>query len=375
MFTAPKTWAIVIFMVGDVMTGRGIDQILPQPSEPTLYEDYVKDSRRYVQIAEQVNGPIPRGVAPGYIWGDALSAMQRLQPDLRLINLENAVTGIDMPWPDKGINYRMHPDNIGVMTVAEIDGCTLANNHVLDWGREGLTETLRTLKQAGINCAGAGENLRQAQAPAIFTIPERGRLLLFAAAHSSSGVPSEWAASARRSGVNLLTNLSETSVQQLTEQIAHNKRPGDIVLLSIHWGGNWGYAIPDEFRRFAHQLIDRAGVDIIHGHSSHHVMGIEVYRQRPILYGCGDFLNDYEGIGGQEVFRADLGLMYLVSSDPQTGRLLELRMVPTRIRKFRIQRASREEREWLQKTLNREGKPLGTSVELTDDGDFLLRWK
>ena len=373
MIATLETTALVIFMVGDVMTGRGIDQILPRPSEPTLYEGYVKDARRYVQIAEKVNGPISRNVDHRYIWGDALSELQRLKPDLRLINLETAVTDSALPWPNKGINYRMHPDNLGALTAAKIDGCTLANNHVLDWEREGLAETLNALQRAGINCAGAGLSLQKAQAPAIITVPQRGRLLLFAVAHPSSGVPDEWAATEQRSGVNLLTDLSDSSVQQLAEQIAHHKRPGDIVLLSIHWGENWGYAIPDRFRSFAHQLIDRAGVDIIHGHSSHHAMGIEVYRDRPILYGCGDFLDDYEGIGGHEEFRGELRLMYFASSDPQTGRLLELRMIPTRIRKFRIQRASPEEREWLQKTLNREGKLLGTRVELTD-GDLLLRW-
>jgi poly-gamma-glutamate synthesis protein (capsule biosynthesis protein) len=374
MLTTLKTTAIVIFMVGDVMTGRGIDQILPHPSAPILYEGYVTDARRYVQIAERINGPIPRDADFSYVWGDALDELERLQPDLRLINLETAVTASDLPWPGKGINYRMHPDNLGVLSAARIDGCTLANNHLLDWERQGLTDTLRELQRAGLNCVGAGENRQQARAPAIFTVPQRGRLLVFSVAHSSSGVPSEWAATEQRSGVNLLADLSEASVQQLARQIASFKRPGDLVLLSIHWGGNWGYTIPETFRSFAHRLIDHAGVDIIHGHSSHHVMGIEVYHDRPIFYGCGDFLNDYEGISGYERFRAELGLMYFVSSDPQTGRLLELRMVPTRIHKFRIQRASREERKWLENILNQEGQALGTRVEQTDDGDLLLRW-
>lgn len=374
MLTTLKTTAIVIFMVGDVMTGRGIDQILPHSSDPILYEDYVTDARRYVQLAERASGPIPRDADFSYVWGDALDELERLQPDLRLINLETAVTASDLPWPGKGINYRMHPENLGVLSAAMIDGCALANNHLLDWERQGLTDTLRELQQAGLNCAGAGENRQQGRAPAIFTLPQRGRLLVFSVAHPSSGVPLEWAATKQRSGVNLLTDLSAASMQQLTEQIASFKRPGDLVLLSIHWGGNWGYTIPKTFRSFAHRLIDHAGVDIIHGHSSHHVMGIEVYNDRPILYGCGDFLNDYEGIGGYEQFRAELGLMYFVSSDPQTGRLLELRMIPTRIHKFRIQRASREEIKWLENLLNREGQALGTRVEQADDGDLLLRW-
>lgn len=375
MCASLKTTSIIIFMVGDVMLGRGIDQILPRPSEPILYEGYVKDARRYVQLAEQANGTIPRSADYLYVWGDALDELQRSRPDLRLVNLETAVTDSGLPWPNKGINYRMHPDNMGVLSAAGIDVCTLANNHVLDWGREGLEETLSRLQQAGVNRAGAGQDLQQARDPTIIAVPKRGRVLIFAAAHSSSGVPPEWAATDEGVGVNLLPDLSGGSVQQFAEQIVSLKRPGDIVLLSIHWGGNWGYEIPSSFRRFAHQLIERAGVDIIQGHSSHHVKGIEVYNQRLIIYGSGDFLNDYEGIGGQKQYRAELGLMYFVSSDSQTGKLLELRMIPTRIRKFRIQRASSEETKWLHEVLNREGHRLGTRAKLTADGELQLCWE
>lgn len=65
---------------------------------------------------------------------------------------------------------------------------------------------------------------------------------------------------------------------------------------ALGWG-NWGYGVTRRTREFAHELLDHAGVDLIHGHSSHHPLGIEVYRDKLILYGCGDFINDYEGIG------------------------------------------------------------------------------
>ncbi len=374
MLSALKSTAIIIFMVGDVMLGRGIDQILPQPSDPVIYEPYLKDARDYVLLAERSSGPIPRPVDISYLWGDALGVLRQIKPDLRLINLETAVTTSDTPWPGKGINYRMQPANLGVLSGAGIDACSLANNHVLDWGRAGLKETLTSLKTAGVNCAGAGQQLEQARAPAVFELPPRGRVLLFAYGHPSSGIPPEWAATDKQSGINLLPDLSDASVQRIAEQVAAVKAANDLVLFSIHWGGNWGYPIPAAFRRFAHRLIDEAGIDIIHGHSSHHVMGIEVYRDRPILYGCGDFINDYEGIGGKEAYRAELGLMYFVSSDPQTGRLLELRMVPTRLKQFRLQRASRKETDWLVETLNREGKQLGTRVVTAGNGDLLLQW-
>ena len=63
----------------------------------------------------------------------------------------------------------------------------------------------------------------------------------------------------------------------------------------------------------------------MHGHSSHHVKAIEVFRGRLILYGCGDFLTDYEGVGGYEEFRGDLALMYFVELDSGTGELVGLR--------------------------------------------------
>ncbi|MCK4690421.1 MAG: CapA family protein, partial [Desulfuromonadales bacterium] len=220
MLSALKSTAIIIFMVGDVMLGRGIDQILPQPSDPVIYEPYLKDARDYVLLAEQSSGPIPRPVDISYLWGDALGVLQRIEPDLRLINLETAVTTSDTPWPGKGINYRMQPANLGVLSGAGIDACSLANNHVLDWGRAGLKETLTSLKTAGVNCAGAGQQLEQARAPAVFELPPRGRVLLFAYGHPSSGIPPEWAATDKQSGINLVPDLSDTSVQRIAEQVA-----------------------------------------------------------------------------------------------------------------------------------------------------------
>jgi poly-gamma-glutamate synthesis protein (capsule biosynthesis protein) len=144
--------------------------------------------------------------------------------------------------------------------------------------------------------------------------------------------------------------------------------------MSIHWGGNWGYEISPAERAFAHGLIDQAEVDVVHGHSSHHVKGIEVYHHKPILYGCGDLLDDYEGIGGYKAYRADLALMYFPSFDAASGNLLRLAMTPTRTHRFRINRATGDEVAWLRATLSREGTNLGTSAEAQADGTLLLRW-
>ncbi|HJW81278.1 MAG TPA: CapA family protein [Acidiferrobacterales bacterium] len=365
--------SVTLFLCGDVMTGRGIDQILPHPNNPELHEGYLVSALDYLQLAEQASGPIPRPVDFAYIWGDALAELERVAPAVRIINLETSVTRSET-WQPKNINYRMHPDNIPCITAAGIDCCVLANNHVLDFGEAGLAETLDTLQRAGLHVAGAGHNRDEASAPAVLALPGGGRVLVFAFGTESSGISRDWAATARMSGINRLDDLSERTVQQIAAHIESVQRPGDIVVASIHWGENFSYAIPREQQRFAHALIDAAAVTVVHGHSSHHVKGIEIYRERPILYGCGDFLNDYEGISGYDAYRGDLGLMYFATVERATGRLVRFGMTPTRIRRFQVQRTEAGEAHWLWQVLKRESAPFGVDVVLRDDHRLQLRW-
>ncbi len=363
---------ITLFMCGDVMTGRGIDQVLPRPSDPRLYEAYVKNATKYVELAQSVNGPFPTTVDFSYPWGDALEELERVMPDVRIINLETAITQSDDYWKGKGINYRMHPANVSCVKVARIDCCAIANNHVLDWGYTGLADTLAALEQVNVKGAGAGRNITEAEAPAVMEVNDKGRVLVFAYASPTSGVPRDWAATNVRSGVNFLADFSPKTVRRIAAQVQKVKRERDIVVASIHWGGNWGYEIPDEQRNFSHQLIDEAGVDVIHGHSSHHPKGIEIYEDRPIVYGCGDFLNDYEGISGHEEYRDDLVLMYLVTMQPRSGKLVRFEMAPFQIKRFRLNFVSREDARWLKDTLNRECERFGGHVELSETDRLTL---
>ena len=363
---------LTLFLCGDVMTGRGIDQVLPHPGNPVLYEEYIKSARGYVQLAEEANGPIPKPVGFSYIWGDALTELERRQPTCRIINLETAVTRSE-DVQKKAVNYRMNPANISCITAAKIDCCALANNHVLDWGYPGLAETLSSLKQAGLKTAGAGSNIREAQEPAVLPAG-RGRVLVFSFGSETSGIPFDWLAGQTRPGVDLLTDFSPETVLEIRKRIASIKRPGDLVVGSIHWGGNWGYHIPYAQQTFAHQLIDDAGLDVVHGHSSHHPRGMEIHKGKLILYGCGDFLNDYEGISGHEAYRGDLTLMYFVSLDAATGALVSLEMTPMHMKRFRLNHATADDVLWLKEVLDREGKKFGNRVELEADNTLTLRW-
>ena len=359
-----------IFLCGDVMTGRGIDQILPHPGDPALRESVVTDARTYVTLAERVNGAIPRPVPYNWPWGDALSVLDELEPDVRLINLETAVTTSDDFAAGKAVHYRMNPANAGCLTVVRPDACVLANNHVLDFGPSGLAESLRALSGSGIPLVGAGLDAREAQRPAVSDLAGGGRVVMVAVGLKTSGVPPHWAATADRPGVAYVGDLSERSAVDLADRVMTSKRPGDVTVVSLHWGSNWGYDVDTDQVRFAHRLID-AAVDVVYGHSSHHPRPIEVYRGRLILYGCGDLVNDYEGIQPFRAFRDDLRLLYFASLEPGRG-LSVLRMVPMRARRMRLERAGHEDTEWLRSTVEHASKRFGTRIDGQRDGTLAV---
>ena len=367
------TGVITLFLAGDVMTGRGIDQRLPHPGNLRIYEASLTSSADYVALAERANGVIPKPVDFAYIWGDALCELSNRKPDVRIVNLETAVTRSALAEP-KGINYKMSPRNVPVLTAAGIDCCALANNHVLDWGRSGLLETLDTLRTAGIKTVGAGRTIDEAAAPATLPIGNGGRVLVLALGSTTSGIPQNWAATNREPGINLPPDLSLGTVRRIAQQMGQMRMPRDILVVSIHWGDNWGYGISRQQVDFAHALIDEAGVDLVFGHSSHHPKAIEVYRERLVLYGCGDFIDDYEGIGGYEAFRDDLVLMYFATVRVRDGGLEQLTMIPLQIRNFRLNRASPEDVEWLRHTLDREGRRFGTRVQVNGDSALTIAW-
>lgn len=361
-----------LVLAGDVMTGRGVDQVLGHPVDPGLIEHHVTDARVYVRLAEQLNGPVPRPVDPAYPWGAALAAMADFGPAVRVMNLETSITHSEQREPGKEVHYRMSPENVDVLAVAGVDVWTLANNHVLDHGVPGLLDTLGALRSAGLRATGAGVDADAAGRPAIVEVGEGARVLVASVADVSSGVPRSWAASRHRPGVALLPDLSDRSAEAVAGRLTDDSRPGDVRIVSIHWGGNWGYDVPHEQRRFAHRLVD-AGIHVVHGHSSHHPRPAEVHRGALVLYGCGDLVNDYEGIGGYESFRDELRLLYLVSIDPDAGRVVSVRLVPLRARRLRLERASTGDTSWLARVLGAAGHDLGTRLETAGDGILALR--
>jgi len=363
---------VTLMLCGDVMLGRGVDQVLAHPGDPTLVERYQRDARRYVDLAEEASGSIRYPVDDSWPWGEALGELERSRPGVLVVNLETSVTRCPDFARGKGIHYRMSPENLGALQVAQPDVCVLANNHVLDFGRPGLDESLRALHGGGLRTVGAGPDLEAALAPAVVAADGGPEVTVLAYGDGSSGVPAGWAATADRPGVARIPDLSARTAASVAARIEREKQRGAIVVLSLHWGSNWGYDVPVEQVRFAHRMVD-AGVDVLHGHSSHHPRPIEVYAGRLVLYGCGDFINDYEGIGGYEHYRDDLRVLYRIQL-AEDGTLTAVELVPYQSRRLRLEHATSSDVGWLAEALDRTSREAGVHVRPTPGDRIVLEW-
>lgn len=364
-----------LMLAGDVMLGRGLDQVMPDPLPPRLYEPWVHDAREYVRLAERAHGPIPAPVELDYPWGEALRVMDRMAPELRIVNLETAITAGGAPWPGKGIHYRMNPLHAGSLSAARIDACCLANNHVLDWGVDGLDSTLAALRGEGIAVAGAGADERRARSPMPLALHHPGRRVLLSAwATPDSGVMAGWAATRETPGIAVLRSLDAAAAQHVLSSVQAQRRHGDLVVVSLHWGGNWVDEVPAAHRVFARRLIDIGAADLVHGHSSHHPLPMEVHAGKLILYGCGDLINDYEGIDPPGRLRPDVGCLYAATLSAADGSLLALEIVPLQLRRFRLERPDPLVRQELHRMLDAGCRRLGTRLEADPGGSWQLAW-
>ncbi len=335
MTTSPRIFKLNF--VGDVMLGRLIDQLFPthvdEPEDAAHAANFVR-SRPQLKT---YNHSTP--------WGTTHSLF--LSGDLNLINLETSVTTTSNKWPDKVFNYRMHPNNIAALNAARIDYASCANNHTLDFCEEGLVNTVRTLKREGIAFAGAGESRDEATRPAVLQLPRRcnvkGEKPVEASdsshqvhVYSASDHPQDWESVP---SFHLIDYSSSTRarLKQLLIQSNKTTPSPSLKVFSVHWGPNYSWHPSANIRSLAHFLVDECGVDIIHGHSSHHIQGVEVYKRSLIIYGCGDFVDDY---ALDEEYRNNMSAVWRVDVEEDGMKLKpkRLEVFPTVIRAFQAQR-------------------------------------
>ncbi len=290
---------------------------------------------------------------PEYPWGEALGLLQ--DADCVLCNLECVLADRGSPWPGKIFTFRSDRRNVAVLTAGSVRAVSLANNHVLDFGEEALVECLSVLDRAGIGRAGAGRDAEEAQRPALWTSAGvRVGLVAF-----TDNEP-EWEAGPGRPGVFYAPVDPDDArfqrVLALTRALAGQV---DRVVVSAHWGPNWGRRPLPEHRTAA-RLLAEAGAHVVWGHSPHVVRGVEFVGGCAVLYSCGDFVDDY---AVDEVERNDWSFAFLL--DTSSGLLT---LVPTVIRHFRVELARGEERRALCARMRRLCEELGTRVVEVDEG-------
>lgn len=225
---------------------------------------------------------------PEYPWGDTLEIFR--EADARFCNLECVISDRGTPWsaPPKAFHFRSDAGNVEVLRRAGIDAVSLANNHTLDFMDEALLDTIDTLDRSRIRHSGAGRNALEAEAPAIFRLGKR-TTAFFAFTDNEP----DWTASEGRPGIHYLpVDPGEAEAKRFFRIIEESRGKTDLVIVSAHWGPNWGYEVPQDHAAYAHALVD-SGADVVFGHSAHVFRAVEIYRNRPILYSAGDFVDDY----------------------------------------------------------------------------------
>lgn len=324
-------------LTGDVMLGRKVAEVL---------NDYMR---------------------PEEPWGDVRPFLDA--SDLRIINLECAITGNEQPWTrtPKVFHFRTQPSAIETLRTARIDACSLANNHTLDFEEQGLLDTLEHLDAAGIRHAGAGRNREEATDPAILTVPADHTRRVALVAFTDNEPP--FAAGTDRPGTNYLpVSLKPDVLRRVERAVSDVREMGvDTVIFSNHWGPNMVQRPREIFRRFARAVIDR-GVDIYYGHSAHIFQGVEIYRGKPILYDTGDFIDDY---AVDPRLRNDWSFLFQVSVEEGTFGRLDL--TPVKLSYARVDLATGGEREEILDRMERLSAEMGTVFTRREDALVLER--
>lgn len=282
-----------------------------------------------VMLGRLVNGILKHNPPP-YPWGNTLPIIS--QADIKICNLECVIAGIGKPWPTKAFHFQTDPKNVQVLNIANFSPIAIANNHILDFGPEALEQMTNILKKESINFAGAGADITEASMPAL----EDGEGNYVGLIAFSDNMP-QWEAKESKPGIFFVpVDLKNKKAKKLLGLVQKTRDDVKILIVSAHWGPNFGYQPLKEHIEFAHALID-AGADIIFGHSPHVFEGIEIYKKRPILYGTGDFIDDY---AVDEVEKNDESFIFIVETKNQ--KITNLELYPTIIENCQANLAKNE---------------------------------
>lgn len=227
--------------------------------------------------------------------------------DLSVVNLECVVSTLGEQGLNKGEGgpyyYRARPEMLKILTSANINAVTVANNHSGDYGPEALMQQQTLLERLGIACVGSGYNHAEAFSP-VYCQAGKLKVALF----SVDTTQARFAAKESQPGAAYLS-LQDITLwsKALAPLFSEAKKQADLVIIGMHWGPN--HATTPEANEIAagHALID-AGADAVLGASSHRLQAIEIYKNKPIVHDAGDLLFDSvrNDLGGSGIFRLGL---------------------------------------------------------------------
>ncbi|HEY8554275.1 MAG TPA: CapA family protein [Burkholderiales bacterium] len=277
--------------------------------------------------------------------------------DIAFGNLEGPLTERGTPYPKQYV-FRSPPDRVApALARAGFDVVALANNHSLDYGVEGLRDTIAALERVGIRYVGAGENLAAARRPALL----EARGVRVAVLAYSLTFPEEFWATADAPGTAF------GHEEHVRADVAAARRRADVVLVSFHWGGEGTTELRDYQRKLGHAAIE-AGAAAVLGHHPHVLQGVERYRDGVILYSLGNFVF---GSYSRTAVRSVIAFL-----DIAGGRVRELRLRPINVKNvdvvFRPQLLRGADADETVRTLQDLSLALGTALE-NRDGVAVLR--
>jgi poly-gamma-glutamate synthesis protein (capsule biosynthesis protein) len=309
-----------LLLCGDTMLGRGVGKAIER------------------------NGP-------GYPLGKIAAFMK--DADLCIVNLECAITSSKSIWggESKAFYFGAPTDAAKALRMAGVDLVNLANNHVLDFGVNGLEDTLRCLDETGIGHAGAGMSIADASRPALI---DRGGMKFGMAAFCDH--QPDFAAGSNNPGINYLDLFDEKMSLEMFREGLGKMGKVDWPVLSLHWGPNMVHRPSRKFIRLAHGAIEM-GYRIVYGHSAHVFHGVELYRGMPIFYSCGDIVDDYYV---DREFANDCQLLFELELSEENVQKLVIH--PVRIENCRTVWATGERKSFVLKRFASLCSEFGTQV-------------
>ncbi|MCR4588289.1 MAG: CapA family protein [Lachnospiraceae bacterium] len=232
------------------------------------------DSQAVMQYFHAQGDDLEKVIDPAYI-----RLMQ--SADLMWINNEFTYSTRGSALPGKAYTFRADPENVELLKQMGVDLVGLANNHVYDYGKDALLDTLTTLEEAGIPYGGAGRDLEEASAPVYRKVGDK--TIAYVAA--SRAEKNKMTPQATETSPGILRCYDNTL---FLEKIREARENADFVIALVHWGTEYSTQLEEVQLTTGREYID-AGADAVIGAHSHCLQGMEYYKGKPIVYSLGNF--------------------------------------------------------------------------------------